>query len=71
MRTRGHGQRHEAQLAATRDHGARLALTNPGGIRGDLAKASSWVIGIVVAEWIIRRPARVARRAARLQVVPS
>ena len=27
----------DAQLAATRDHGARLALTNPGGIRGDLA----------------------------------
>jgi 5'-nucleotidase len=26
----------DAQLAATRDNGARIALTNPGGIRGDL-----------------------------------
>jgi len=47
------------------------AIFGTAGIRGDLAKASAWVIGIAVAEWIIRRPARATRRAAGLQVVPS
>ncbi len=45
------------------------AIFGTAGIRGDLAKASSWVIGMAVAEWIIRRPARVARRTLRPQVV--
>lgn len=31
----------DAQLAATRDTGAQLALTNPGGVRADLPHASS------------------------------
>ncbi len=47
------------------------AIFGTAGIRGDLAKASSWVIGIAVAEWIIRRPARQARLAVRLSVVSS
>lgn len=48
------------------------AIFGTAGIRGDLAKASSWVIGMAVAEWVIRRPQRAAGRAVRRQVrVPS
>ena len=39
------------------------AIFGTAGIRGDLAKASAWVINLAVAEWVIRRPARATRRA--------
>jgi uncharacterized membrane protein YozB (DUF420 family) len=34
------------------------ALFGTGEVRGDLAKAAGWVVNLVVAEWVVRRPAR-------------
>ena len=50
------------------------ALFGTGVVQGDLAKAAGWMINLVVAEWVIRRPGtaassrrpdRAARRAMR------
>ena len=38
------------------------ALFGTGELAGDLAKAAGWLINLVVAEWIIRRPGRRGRR---------
>jgi hypothetical protein len=34
-------------------------------VTGDLLKTSGWVINLAVAEWVIRRPARIRERRAR------
>jgi uncharacterized membrane protein len=39
------------------------ALIGTSGIRYDVLMGSAWVINLAVAEWAIRRPARLARRA--------
>ena len=53
------------------------ALLGNGEVQGDLAMGSAWVINLVIAEWVIRRPARsassrhpdrVGRRVARAGV---
>lgn len=48
------------------------ALFGTGALQGDLAKASAWVINLVVAEWIIRRSqdSRASRRSARRESRP-
>ncbi len=40
------------------------AVFGTGPLAGDLAKAAGWIINLVVAEWVIRRPAR-SRRPSR------
>lgn len=42
--------------------GIGQALLGTGELRGDLAKGAGWVLNLAVAEWSIRRPARVRRR---------
>ena len=41
------------------------ALFGTGVVRTDLMMASAWVINLVIAEWVIRRPARRRTRRAR------
>lgn len=41
------------------------ALIGTAGIRYDVLMGSAWVINLVVAEWAIRRPARLAQARAR------
>jgi uncharacterized membrane protein len=41
------------------------ALLGTGDVRGDLAKGAAWVLNLAVAEWVIRRPDRTARREQR------
>ena len=41
------------------------ALLGHGDLTGDLLKTSGWVINLAVAEWVIRRPARLRARRAR------
>ena len=41
------------------------ALIGTTGIRYDVLMGSAWVINLVVAEWAIRRPARLAQARAR------
>ena len=38
------------------------ALFGTGELSGDLAKGAGWLLNIAVAEWVIRRPARLRRR---------
>ena len=45
------------------------ALFGTGELAGDLAKAAGWLINLVVAEWIIRRPGRRGRRRPRIPAV--
>lgn len=45
------------------------AIFGPGVLAGDLAKGAAWVINLAVAEWIIRRPTRAARRPRQRQPV--
>jgi uncharacterized membrane protein len=40
-------------------------LLGHGDLSGDLLKTSGWVINLAVAEWVIRRPARLRARRAR------
>ena len=42
--------------------GISEGLFGSGELSGDLAKGAGWVINLAVAEWAIRRPARVRRR---------
>ena len=38
------------------------AILGTGVVAGDLAQAAGWAINLAVAEWVIRRPARIRRR---------
>jgi uncharacterized membrane protein len=42
--------------------GVSQAAFGTGELRGDLAKGAGWVINLVVAEWVIRRPASLTSR---------
>ena len=46
--------------------GIAEAVFGEGVLTGDLAKGAGWIVNLVVAEWVIQRPARRRRaRAAR------
>lgn len=47
------------------------AVFGTGELRGDLAKGAGWVINLAVAEWAIRRPARLKGLAAVPAGAPS
>jgi uncharacterized membrane protein len=44
--------------------GITEAVLGTGTLSGDLAKGAAWVINLAVAEWLIRRPARLRTRRA-------
>ncbi|WP_154794478.1 DUF2306 domain-containing protein [Occultella kanbiaonis] len=45
--------------------GISIAVLGAGELTGDLAKGAGWVINLAVAEWLIRRRVRPARRSRR------
>jgi len=45
------------------------AIFGTGDLAGDLAKGAAWVVNLAVAEWIVRRPTRAARRPRQRQPV--
>lgn len=47
------------------------AVFGTGVLAGDLAKGAAWVVNLAVAEWIVRRSARVARPPRQPQPVSS